>query len=282
MDLLQRAGKYPLQPHISPILGVEFSGTVVKTSSNSFAIGDAVFGLVYGGCYAEYVTIDERMAIKVPSSISLKEASAIPEAFFTALQALKLIGQITSGDSVLIHAGGSGVGMAAIQIAKALGCNSIFVTAGTDAKLEQCKVMGATHTINYKTNPDFGSIVNQNGGVDVILDFIGAPYFEQNISVLKRDGRLVMLGLMGGFESSVNLGTILSKRLQIIGTTLRSRSLEYQIELRNLFVEMLLPLFGTRLKPVIDSEFSWVDVSKAHERMQANLNTGKILCSIPQ
>ncbi|KAJ3253623.1 hypothetical protein HK103_000411 [Boothiomyces macroporosus] len=280
MDILQRDGRYPVPPNVSPILGVEFSGDVVTVPSNSkFKVGDRVFGLVYGGAYAEYVAINEKMAMHIPQSLSYKEAAALPEVYFTALQALIYIGKVKENENVLIHAGASGVGTAAIQIANA----NIIVTAGSDEKIAYCKSLGATSGINYKTTPEFGQqVLKETGrGADFVLDFIGASYWKNNMEALAMDGRMVILGLMGGFKlPEVDISPFLRKRIQVSGSTLRSRTVEYQAQLKEIFEKELLPrIVSGELKPVIDREYSWNNIVDAHLHMEANGNIGKILVS---
>ncbi|KAL2912222.1 hypothetical protein HK105_208290 [Polyrhizophydium stewartii] len=278
MDILQRNGLYPPPPGASEILGVEFAGEVVQLpaeGTGKFHVGDKVFGLVYGGAYAEFVAIDERMAIAVPEGMSLDEASAIPEVWFTATQALFLVNRLQPGEDVLIHAGASGVGTAAIQLAR---------QHGADDKARMCESLGATTAINYKTD-DFAKRVHEvtgGRGVDVIVDFVGASYWDRNLESLAIDGRMVMLAFLGGAKiESSNIGVILRKRLQINGSSLRSRTLDYQIELRDRFVRDSLPLFANgSLKPVIDRVFSWHQIGDAHRHMESNASVGKIVVHV--
>ncbi|KAJ3272203.1 hypothetical protein HDV01_005857 [Terramyces sp. JEL0728] len=284
MDILQRDGRYPVPPNASPILGVEFAGDVVTVPANSkFKVGDRVFGLVYGGAYAEYVAINERMAMQIPASLSYKEAAALPEVWFTATQALIHIGKVKAGENVLLHAGASGVGTAAIQIAKHLKAANIIVTAGSDEKIAYCKSLGATSGINYKTAPEFGQqVLKETGrGADFILDFIGASYWNNNMEALAMDGRMVILGLMGGFKlPEADISPFLRKRIQVTGSTLRSRTIDFQVQLKDIFTNELLPrIVSGELKPVIDREYSWENIVEAHLHMEANANVGKILVS---
>ncbi len=280
-DTLQRMGKYPPPPGASDIIGLELAGEVVSKGDKvtRWQSGDKVFGLLSGGGYAEYATIHQDMAMAIPEGISMAQAAAIPEVFLTAYQALIWLGKLQEGEKVLIHAGASGVGTAAIQIAKQLKTH-VTVTASA-GKHAVCKDLGADEIIDYK-NEDFVDKIKGEGGVNLIIDFIGAAYFSQNINCLKIDGRMVMLALIGGGKAEqVDLRKVLGKRLNIIGSTLRSRSSEYQITLTNDFAKDLLPLFSEgKLKPVIDSEYNWQDIAKAHEYMEANKNAGKIVLKI--
>ncbi len=278
-DLLQKAGKYPVPKGASPILGLEMSGRVTEIGENvtQFEVGDLVFGLLSGGGYAEYCVIPEDHAIPVPESISFEEAAGIPETFLTACQALLWIGEISDDETVLIHAGASGVGTAAIQIAKQLFNARIIVTAGSSEKLNLCKSLGADAGINYKTD-DFADVIGESS-VDLILDFVGSSYWHQNIRVLAMDGRMVHLGLLGGSSvDKMNLGIILRKRLTIRGSTLRNRTDKYKAQLTEEFMDTTFDLISSKkMKPVIDSVFDWKDVEKAHQRMKNNENAGKII-----
>ena len=282
-DLLQKKGNYPVPEGASPILGLEMAGIVEEngSSSNRFEAGDHVMGLLPGGGYAEYCVIKENHAMPVPGSLSFEEAAAIPEVFLTAFQGLFWLGELFEDETVLIHAGASGVGSAAIQLASQTPGSTIAATAGTEEKLELCKKLGANIAINYKEK-DFADVIEEAHGsspVDVILDFVGAPYWHQNIRLLAMDGRLVHLGLLGGAKTeNLDLGKILRKRLTIRGSTLRNRPDEYKALLTSEFSDHFLENFddGT-LRPVIDSVYDWHDAEEAHQRMSNNMNAGKII-----
>ena len=280
-DTLQRRGKYPPPPGASEIIGLELAGEIVATGEkvSRWKPGDQVFGLLPGGGYAQFALIHQNMAMPIPDNLTEAEAAAIPEVFLTAYQALVWLGKIKSGEKVLIHAGASGVGTAAIQLAKKMGAE-VFVTASA-GKHDVCKKLGADLAIDYK-NEDFVARIKDNGGVDLIIDFIGAGYFNQNINCLKMDGRMVMLALIGGAKvEEVDLRKVLGKRLNIMGTTLRARSIDYQVELTQDFAEFALPLFANgTIKPVIDSEYDWQEAAEAHRYMEANKNAGKIILKI--
>ena len=283
-DLLQRSGNYPPPPGASEILGLEMAGEVVRWGDNctGWQAGDRVMALLPGGGYAEYVTIPSGMAMPIPAGMSFEAAAAIPEVFLTAYQALDWLGGLKKTETVLIHAGASGVGTAAIQIAKERGAQ-VFVTASA-GKHAACKSLGAGLTIDYKSER-FDEVVQQatdGAGVDLIVDFLGASYFAQNIQSLGLDGRLVLLALMGGSKiESVNLGNVFRKRIHIKASTLRSRSLSYKVALTEAFSKNFLPLFAAgTLKPIIDQVFDWEEVNDAHARMAANLNTGKIVLKV--
>lgn len=282
-DLHQREGKYPPPKGASPILGLEMAGIVEKTGPEAtrWKPGDFVFGLLPGGGYAEFCVIHEEMAMPIPNSLSFKDAAAIPETFLTAYQSLSWLGKLKRDQTVLIHAGGSGVGTSAIQLARNLFNARIATTAGKERKLETCLELGANFAYNYKEQ-DFAEGIKDDIGensINLVIDFIGAPYWEQNIEVIAMDGRIVYLSFLGGHRiSGMSLAPILKKRLSIIGSTLRSRSPEYKISLTRDFTEQTLDLFEQEvLKPVIDSVYDWSETEEAHRRMQNDENTGKIV-----
>lgn len=285
-DILQREGKYPPPNGESAILGLEASGFISDVGDGVFglSIGDRVMALLSGGGQAEFVAVDSRLVWKVPTEVSLEQAAVIPEVFLTAYQALFFEGKTKSGSTVLIHAGGSGVGTTAIQLAKARGCK--VLTTSSESKLDICKKLGADVAVNYQTS-DFAIEVNKftkGRGVDIILDFIGAPYFKQNMDSLTIDGTLMIISVMGGVMlENLNLYPILTKRLSIKGTTLRSRSLSYKQKL----IKSFLQSFSTELKigavtPVIDRVFDWAEISEAHSYMETNKNKGKIVLKIKE
>lgn len=283
-DIFQRMGKYPPPTGASPILGLEIAGVVVEKGSKVFKwkTGDKVFGLIPGGGYAQYAVINEEMAMRIPDKLSFEEAAAIPEAFLTSYQAIVWLAELKAGEFILIHAAASGVGTAAIQLAREIGAK-IIITASAE-KHFICKELGADVLIDYKSQNFKDVVLNatNNYGVDVIIDFIGANYFNNNIESLTRDGRLILLAtLSGGKVNEFNVRQILTKRLKIIGSTLRSRSLDYQIKLTKDFYNFAYDKISSgSIKPVIDKVFDWADVSEAHKRMEANKNTGKIVLRI--
>lgn len=283
-DLLQRSGKYPVPEGASPLLGLEMAGTVEQVGSECFdwAVGDRVMGLLPGGGYAEYVTIPKEMALSIPDEYTFEEAAAIPEVFLTAYQALVWLGELKPGEDVLIHAGASGVGTAAIQLAREIGAR-IWVTA-SKPKHELCLSLGAAGAIDYKTEgfADRIDALTEGKGVNLIVDFLGAAYLVRNIKSLGVDGRLVMLALMGGATvESFNLAKMFRKRIHIKASTLRSRSSSYKITLTRAFWDQFGGMMENKaIKPIIDSVFDWADVGLAHERMAANKNSGKIILKV--
>lgn len=283
-DTMQRKGMYPPPPGTSPILGLEIAGiiTEIGTEVTQWKIGDKVCGLIAGGGYAEYAVIPASQALPIPSNLSFEEAAGIPEVFLTAFQAINWIGQLQEGESILIHAGASGVGTAAIQIAKAIGAK-VFVTA-SKGKHETCLQLGAKKAIDYKTENFQEKILayTDGKGVDMLIDFIAAPYLQQNLNSMNFDGRIVILALMGGLTApEVNMLPILFKRIRIQGSTLRARTLEYKAKLTKDLYDFAWERFETgEFKPVIDSVYDWTEVVAAHEYMEANKNIGKIILRI--
>lgn len=284
LDTLQRKGLYNAPPGESKILGLEIAGIVEAIGGEvpGFSRGDRVFGLIGGGGYAEKAVIDHRLAIPLPDGWSFEQAAAIPEVFFTANETLFTLGRLSQNETVLIHAGGSGVGTAGTQMAHHIGAR-VFITAGSEDKIRKSKALGCTDGINYKAC-NFAEEILQltNGeGVDVIQDFIGAPYLEPNLSILRPRGRLLIVGLMGGTSAETNLGYILRKRLQIFGSVMRSLPIEEKIQITGRFVNRWLPLLKQgRIKPVIDTIMELSQAYDAHRYMEANENFGKIILKI--
>ncbi|KAL4735817.1 hypothetical protein BDV11DRAFT_195152 [Aspergillus similis] len=288
MDLLQREGQYPVPPQAPATLGVEFSGTIAELgdgATEDFKVGDEVFGLAYGGAYAEYIAVATGMLIHKPKEISWEEAAGIPETWITATQALHLVGAFKPGDSVLWHAGASSVSIAGIQLAKAAGASAVYVTAGSDEKISFCvNQLGATAGFNYRTQnwAEELSKATNGRGVDVIVDYIGAGYFQDNLKSAALDGRIVNLAFLGGIKvENVDISYFLRKRIRYEGSTLRSRDEEYQRKLRNMVVENALEkLRSGDFKVFIEKVFRFEDVVEAHKLMESNQTKGKIICTI--
>ena len=283
-DLLQVMGLYPPPKGASQILGLEVAGEVIEVGSKVHGVekGDRVSALLAGGGYAERVAVDYRLLFEVPDFMSFETATAIPEVWITAYLNLCLEANLKAGERVLIHAGASGVGTAAIQIALFLGAE-VFTTSGGERKSAFCKSLGAHYSINYKSKNFFDEIHTITGGegVDVILDAIGGAYFPHHLKLLRHGGRLVQIALMNGVEATIDLRLLLAKKLRLIGSTLRNRSINEKAQIIEKFKSEIYPeLVNQSLKPVIDSVFSVLDVSKAHERMKNNENIGKIILKI--
>mmetsp|Transcript_31084 Transcript_31084/g.87120 ORF Transcript_31084/g.87120 Transcript_31084/m.87120 type:complete len:374 (-) Transcript_31084:60-1181(-) len=294
-DTLQRKGGYKPPPGASEILGLEFSGVVVESRDDGSLVGKRVCALVTGGGYAEYITVPKDLLMFWPDDIPMDVAAGFPEAYLTAFQALFLVAQgklteaVGSADNqarrVLVHAGASGVGSSAIQILKRAGVGQIIVTAGSAEKLTFCKALGADVGINYKEQAFDEAVkaATDGQGVDVVLDFIGQKYWEQNLESLAPDGAMVMLGFLSGpkLDGPSNLAPILRKRLNIHGSTLRARSNEYKADLtRRLWAFTKDGLLDGSIQVKIDSTFAMADARLAHEHMEANKNSGKIILKI--
>jgi putative PIG3 family NAD(P)H quinone oxidoreductase len=277
-DLLQRMGLYP-QPAPLPaheIPGLELAGRVAAAGerATAWSVGDEVMGIVGGGAYAERIAVHERQLVPVPSAVSLGDAAAIPEVFLTAWDALVLQGGLTSGRLALVHAGASGVGTAAIQVARAIGAR-VAVTASA-GKLDACRALGADLAIDRATAWE-----EQVGDVDVVLDVVGGGYTVRNLQVLRVGGRIVQVGVMDPSPVTLPLGMLLPKRATIVGTVLRSRPIEEKIAVSQRFAREVVPLFDTgALRPVIDRRYPLDQVADAHRHMEANANVGKIVLDV--
>ncbi|HSL72892.1 MAG TPA: NAD(P)H-quinone oxidoreductase [Ilumatobacteraceae bacterium] len=282
-DILQRMGMYPDPRRRSvEIPGLEFAGVVAAVGDevDGWSVGDRVMGIEAGGCYASRVVTHARQALPVPDAVESADAAAIPEVFLTAWDALVVQGGLTSGRWALVHAGASGVGTAAIQIAKAIGAR-IAVTCSA-GKADACRALGADVVLERSPADWLGELgAAVPGGVDVVLDVIGGEETDRNLRAVAVDGTIVQVGLMGGGSAAVNVGAILSKRVTWIGTTLRARPVERKIALSQRFIAEVLPLFdGGRLRPVIDSRFPFDRIADAHRHMEANANVGKIVIDL--
>lgn len=280
-DLLQRRGKYPPPPGVTDILGLEIAGEVAEIGLNvtEFKIGQRVFGLVGGGGYAEYCCIDRGMAMIIPDDFSYEEAAAVPEAFLTSNEAVFTLGNLQPEETILFHAGASGVSTAGIQMAHYIGA-AVYATVGAAEKSKVVMELGADAAINYKETDFLSEIkkITNESGVNVIIDFIGADYFQRNLKSLATAGRLICLGLLGGTKSEINLDLVLTHRLQIKGLMMRHRSIQEKREITKRFSSKWLSVLTARkIHPIIDSVFSIKDVQKAHERMEKNLNSGKMI-----
>lgn len=279
-DLLQRMGMYPGPPMEHEIPGMELAGTVAAVGERvtAWQVGDAVMGIVGGGAYAERVAVHERQLMAVPGDVGLPDAGAIPEVFITAYDALVLQGCLTAGSWALVHAGASGVGTAAIQLAKAVGARvGVTCSAG---KVAACESLGADVVIDYGSE-DYVEVMKAatgRAGVDVILDVIGGDYVARNIKAAAVGGRIIQVGVMGGGKAQVDVGSLLPKRVSITGTVLRGRPVEEKVAVTQRCAHDLLPLFDSGvLSPVIDRRMSLWDVGAAHEAVAANATVGKVV-----
>ncbi len=283
-DLMQRAGNYPPPPGASDILGLEMAGKIAAVGNgvSGWQVGDRVCALLPGGGYAEQVAVPADLLIPVPDDWTFEQAAAVPEVFLTAYVNLFMEAELQPNEKVLIHGGASGVGTAAIQLAHYAGCD-VAITAGSDAKVTFCHQLGADVAINYR-RADFAPIVRQKlGGVDVILDMVGADYFERNLKLLNPRGRIVFIAAMSGAHVELNLWALLRNRLKIIGSVLRARSVAEKIAIKNAFVAQFWPaLQRGEIRPIIDTVFPISQVEDAHRRMADNKNIGKIVLQVKQ
>jgi putative PIG3 family NAD(P)H quinone oxidoreductase len=281
-DIMQRRGSYPAPPDApADIPGLEYAGEIeaLGPGANMWKAGARVMGIVGGGGHAEYLVAHEREVMPIPAGLTWEEAAAIPEVFLTAFDALFRQLEIGAGERLLIHAVGSGVGTAALQLARVAGV-TVFGTSRSAAKLDRAKELGLDIAID-SSGDDWASGVGEatsGKGVHAILDLLGGSYLPGNLRVLAPRGRLVVVGLTTGRSAELDLGTVLNKRLHIIGTVLRSRPLEEKISVTREFSERVLPLFESRrLRPVIDRVFSFGEIRAAHDRMESDSNFGKIV-----
>jgi NADPH2:quinone reductase len=283
-DVLQRQGNYTPPPGASAIPGLEIAGTVVALGAGAtrFAIGDPVCALLAGGGYAAYVAVPEPQCLPVPKGLSMVEAAAVPETFFTVWFNVFERGGLRAGESILIHGGASGIGTTAIALAHALGAR-VFATASGAEKRRACEALGAERCVDYTTE-DFVAVVREatNGaGVDVILDIVGGEYVARNLDLLGMDGRLIQIGMLGGPNATIALGPILRKRLSLTGSMMRSRTVEEKGRVADSLFEHVWPLLESgRVKPLIDRTFPLADAAGAHRRMEASTHIGKIVLEV--
>lgn len=286
-DILQRRGRYPAPPgYPQDIPGIEFAGEVEQAGDEVrlWKVGDRVFGIIGGGGQAQYVTVPENHLAPVPENLDWAAAAAVPEVFMTAHDALFTQCGLTIGESVLIHAAGSGVGTAAIQLARTAGAFA-YGTSRTADKLEKAKEFGMTESVVAGGDPmDFVAAVKSwtnDAGVDVVLDLVGAAYLKANLAALATKGRLIFVGTTSGSKAEIDLSIAMSKRLRIMGTALRIRSLEEKATATRLFAEHVVPLLASRaVRPVIDKVFRMEEVRAAHERIESNKSFGKVVLLI--
>lgn len=280
-DIMQKQGLYPPPKDASDIPGLEISGTIIKMGSKviHLKVGDKVCALVTGGGYAEYCSANADLCLPIPSNFDLIQAAALPETFFTVWSNLFDRGALKAEETVLIHGGSSGIGTAAIQLAKAWGAK-VIITAGSSKKCSFCTKLGADLAINYKSQ-DFVDEINtftHGKGVDVILDIVGGDYFPRNLKCMAFDGRLIQIAIQNGSKSEVNLLPIMLKRLTITGSTLRARDNKFKSKIAQQLLKRVWPLLESgKIKPIISSTFSVKDANKAHQLMESSLHIGKII-----
>ena len=280
-DIMQREGKYPPPPGASDLLGLEVSGTVVALGrgAENLSIGSKVCALVAGGGYAEYCLAPASSCLPVPDSLDIVEAGAVPETFFTVWTNIFTRGNLSKGESILIHGGSSGIGTTAIQLAKVFGAK-VLTTAGSDKKCSRSIELGAEIAINYKEKDFVEEVLSITGGkgVDVILDMVGGSYVPRNLKCLAMEGRAVIIATQGGLKSEINILPIMMKRLTVTGSTLRGRSVEQKAAIADELREKVWPLLeNNTVYPVIDSVFPVEQVKKAHLHLESGQHIGKIV-----
>ena len=283
-DVLQRKGLYPMPPGVSDLPGLEVAGTVAggdaaELAAAGFKLGDAVCALVAGGGYAELCVAPIGQTLPVPKGLTMVEAASLPETFFTVWQNVFHIARLAAGETLMVQGGSSGIGVTAIQLAKALGAK-VIVTAGSDDKCAACVALGADHAINYRTQ-DFVAEVKRltdGRGVDVILDMVAGEYIAREVECLADDGRIALIAVQGGAQSSLNAATVLRRRLSLTGSTLRPRSVAYKTLLAHALRARVWPLLESgAVKPVIYRTFAAASANDAHTLMESSTHVGKIV-----
>lgn len=283
-DTLQRAGKYPVRPGVSNIPGLEVSGsiTALGPGTSRWKVGDSVCALLTGGGYAEYAVAPEVQCLPFPTGLTAIEAASLPETFFTVWLDVFDFGGLKQGETLLVHGGSSGIGITAIQLAHALG-SPVFVTAGSDAKCDACRKLGATEAINYRTQ-DFETEIQrltEKRGVDVILDMVGGSYTPKNLRILATDGRLVHIHYFEGPKTEIDLSRIVARHLTITGSGLRPQSVEKKAAIARALEQTVWPLISSgRIKPVIDRVFPLEQAADAHRLMESSTHIGKIVLEV--
>lgn len=283
-DLLQRRGMYPMPPGAPSILGLEIAGQVAALGEGVTRVipGQAVCALVAGGGYAEYCVVPEGLCMPVPAGLSMVEAASLPETFFTVWSNVFERAYADEGETILVHGGTSGIGVTAIQLAKAFGL-TVLVTAGSDEKCAAARELGADTAINYKTQDFVAETKKATGGrgVDIVLDMVGGDYLPRNVACLAEAGRHVSIAVQRGAVGELPLGLVMRNRLTLTGSMLRPRSVEFKTLLADSLAKDVWPLFATgKLKPVIDSTFPIADAAEAHRRMEAGDHIGKIVLTV--
>lgn len=284
-DVLQRSGMYPPPPGAPDYPGLEVAGEIVALGDGAqrWNVGDTVCALVAGGGYATYCVAPAEQCLPVPQGLDMAEAAALPENWFTVWSNIADRGQLKAGESILIHGGASGIGVAAIQLARLLGARRIFATAGTDEKCRFCESLGVEKAINYKTE-DFADRIGElteGKGVDVILDMVGGKYFAPNIKSLAEEGRLVIIAVQGGPKGEGDLSLLMRKRLTVTGSTLRPRPIAFKGAIAKALEQTVWPAFADgRLKAIVDSRFPLAEAAQAHARIDHGDHVGKVLLTI--
>ncbi len=280
-DALQRAGAYDPPPGASPLPGLEGAGEIaaIGPGVSGIAVGDAVCALLPGGGYAEYVATPAAHCLPIPNGLSMAEAAALPETFFTVWSNVFMRGGLKAGERFLVHGGSSGIGTTAIQLANAFGAR-VFATAGSDDKCSACSKLGAEVAINYR-DADFVDVLKKEGGADLILDMVGGDYIPRNVKALAMDGRLVQIAFLQGPKVELNFAFVMTRRLTITGSTLRPQSDLAKARIADALHTEVWPLIEAgKVRPVMDSEFALEDAAKAHAHMESSSHIGKIVLKV--
>ena len=283
-DLLQRRGVYPSPPGAPAWPGLEVSGTVAAVSDGvgGFATGDRVCALLQGGGYAEYCAAPAGQTLPIPRAVGLVEAAALPEALFTVWSNVYDLGRLAAGERLLVHGGSSGIGVMAIQLARATG-NEVATTAGSDEKCRFCAELGARPAINYRTQ-DFVAVLREataGRGVDVVLDMVAGDYLRRDVEALARDGRVVVIATQGGTSATLDMRVVMSKRALVTGALLRPQSVAFKEAIKGRLLDRVWPLVEAGdVRPVVDSTFAIEDAAAAHARMESGAHVGKILLTV--
>lgn len=280
-DVMQRMGKYPPPPGVTDIPGLEVAGVVTTVGSAvpTVRAGDPVCALVAGGGYAEFCVVPHEQCLPIPAPLTVVEAAALPETFFTVWTNLFQRAGLKAGDAVLIHGGTSGIGSTAIQLARTFGA-SVFATAGSDEKCAACTALGASIAINHRTQ-NFVDLVKKAGGVDIVLDIVGGDYLQRNLECLRLNGRLVQIGLIGGSRASLNLAHVLQKRLTITGSTLRARTPAEKGAIARAVLEAVWPRIAAgQVRPIVHGTFPLERAADAHRELEAGKVIGKLVLTV--
>ena len=282
-DVLQRLGNYRVPKDASPLPGLEIAGEVVELGENAsrWRVGDRVMALTHGGGYAEYCRVNEDHCLPVPGALSMIEAAAVPETFFTVWYNVFMRAHLDAGETMLVHGGSSGIGTTAIQLGKAFGA-TVIVTAGSDEKCRFCESLGADHALNYRTQDwEAETKALRDSGVDVVLDMVAGPYMQKNLNVLGRDGRYVIIAFLEGSSADLDMRRVLGQRLTITGSTLRPQTTAEKTAIADGIREQVMPLLESgRVRPIIHATFPLIEARRAHTLMESSVHMGKIVLEI--
>lgn len=280
-DVMQRQGKYPPPPGASDIPGLEVAGTIVAVGEGvtEWSAGDAVCALLTGGGYAEFATTDARLCLPVPGDLTMTEAAALPETFFTVWHNVFERARLQPGETLLVHGGSSGIGTTAIQIAKALGA-TVFTTAGSADKCAACEKLGADRAINYR-DEDYVEIVKAAGGADVVLDMVGGDYIARDVKAMKVEGRHVNIAFLKGSKIEIDMMPVMLKRLSLMGSVLRSQPADNKARIAKALREQVWPLLADgRIRPQVHATFPLAEAAQAHALMESSQHIGKIVLEV--